>query len=245
MVQTLRKGTRWSRQVHLYLEDLAFRVIRRPNYEAGDDMTARRESITLSVEAKNTKRLELASFVDQAVKNAAADEIPVVVVKRRGRPHPVDAYVVLTGHDFGRLLRRIAVSGWVINQATAGLRHPRGSRGCGYRAVRHRSSSSSSRYPAADAGGARARAGGEVSVTRELLEVDGARWMLEIQRELLRSLEREGATEEQMDAVVIDTRTRGRARWSRRRCRRWTGGLGRAHEESAAAIMRAWGRAVP
>ena len=85
-------------------------------------------------------------------------------------------------------------------------------------------------------------------VTRELLESGGADVVLEIKRELLRSLEREGATREQMDGVSgrhlpglvggddgqAKVPALDRVIWDER-----------TPEESAAAIEAAWRRYNP
>ena len=62
----------------------------------------------VAVECKNTSRLELATFVDEAVAEAAnvgPDVLPLAVIKRRQRP-TVDAYAVMPLDAWVRLYMR-------------------------------------------------------------------------------------------------------------------------------------------
>lgn len=63
----------------------------------------------LSVEAKRVERLAFPAALRQAVRNAADDEMPVVV-NRRNRQAMEDATVVLRLADFARLYRAWAAS---------------------------------------------------------------------------------------------------------------------------------------
>lgn len=59
------------------------------------------------IEAKNTNRLELAAAVDEANIEAANAHVPIGVAwfKRKGKPSPLDGYVVMDGATFLRLIQ--------------------------------------------------------------------------------------------------------------------------------------------
>lgn len=102
-VNTQRKGSGWRRAVVLWFESHGWSAEPRGIGFAGDDIDARRGAITLSVECKNVKRMDLAGWVDQAVANAGP-AIPVVVAHRHGRASVEDSYVVMRGSDFIELV---------------------------------------------------------------------------------------------------------------------------------------------
>lgn len=60
-----------------------------------------------SFEVKDHARLELAAWVDQAVRQAAPGSPGVVLAKRRGKANPDDWYAVMRGSDLLALLRRV------------------------------------------------------------------------------------------------------------------------------------------
>jgi hypothetical protein len=66
--------------------------------------TPRPHQPNLAVEAKNQKAMDLAGWVDQAVRQAPADAVPVVMHKRRGRSDIGQCYVTLRADDLARLL---------------------------------------------------------------------------------------------------------------------------------------------
>ena len=98
-----RKGSWWQRQVVLWLDGRLFHTSTRGTGYTGDDVVAHRGRLGLSVECKNTKALDLAGSVDQSVANAG-DLLPLTVIHRRGRSSVDDAYFVLRGRDFARLM---------------------------------------------------------------------------------------------------------------------------------------------
>lgn len=61
----------------------------------------------ICIEAKNTKTISLADFLDQAVLEAANDgaRYGVAWIKRRGHTSPARAYVVMDGDAFTDLLK--------------------------------------------------------------------------------------------------------------------------------------------
>ena len=74
--------------------------------EAGDDISAVLGTTRLSIECKNHKTITLAAFIDQCVSNAAADELPVVFIKRRGKTAVNECYVVMNGATFDRMVTK-------------------------------------------------------------------------------------------------------------------------------------------
>jgi hypothetical protein len=99
-VNSHRKGSSWRRQVELWLQAAGFSTSVRGLGFSGDDIVASRQRVVLSVEAKNHRAVDLAAFVDQAERQAAAGLIPVLVLHRRGRASVDDGYVVLSGRSF-------------------------------------------------------------------------------------------------------------------------------------------------
>lgn len=102
-----KAGTAWETAIVRYLcgegWTLAERRARTGALDQGD--------ITgipgVCIEAKNTNRITLGQFLDEAeteAANANAD-IAVAWVKRRGKASPADGYVILSGKTFADLLR--------------------------------------------------------------------------------------------------------------------------------------------
>jgi len=106
MSRSRAAGTRWETAIVGWL-----RVNGRPHVERrAMNGNHDRGDITgipgLVIEAKNARRVELAQWVDEALAervNADAD-LAVVWVKRRGKTSPGDAFVVMDGDTFMRLL---------------------------------------------------------------------------------------------------------------------------------------------
>jgi hypothetical protein len=105
-----RKGSMWRHAVEEWFAEAGFATTVRGIGYAGDDILARRGLLTLSIEAKNHREINLASFVDQAVEQALdyPDDIaiPVCVIHRPRRATVDDAYVVLPGCAFIELVTR-------------------------------------------------------------------------------------------------------------------------------------------
>jgi hypothetical protein len=104
-MRALEKGSRWRREVHLWLLERGFDVTRRDHYLPGDDLQASIPGLELSVEAKNHRELAIGAFVDQANRQAHAGQIPVVFAHRRNRASVDDCYVIMSGRAFGDLIK--------------------------------------------------------------------------------------------------------------------------------------------
>lgn len=104
-MRTLAKGNEWRHRVATLLAGLG-EITKRGIGQAGDDLTLRLGWVTLSIEAKNHRTMELGRWIDQAVRQAGPGEIPVVVAHRIGRAGAGDGFAVLRGSDFAELLRR-------------------------------------------------------------------------------------------------------------------------------------------
>lgn len=61
-------------------------------------------SPVISIECKNQAALDLAGWLDQAVRQAPKGAIPIVQHKRRGRGDIGDCYVTMRAEDFRRLI---------------------------------------------------------------------------------------------------------------------------------------------
>ena len=106
-MNTLVKGNTWRRAVDLWLGAAGFITQVRGLGYPGDDIAAIRGPVALSVEAKNHRAINLAGWVDQAEGNATGAQIPVVVAHRKGKSSVDDAYVVMSGRAFARLIERL------------------------------------------------------------------------------------------------------------------------------------------
>lgn len=101
------KGSKYERDVVAWFRAQGFDCER--TYGAGrpDDVgDVEIEGVPVAVECKNTQRLDLAGFVDEArteARNAGVD-IGVAIVKRRGRPAG-ESYLVCQLDDGAELLR--------------------------------------------------------------------------------------------------------------------------------------------
>lgn len=96
-MSTVSRGSAWRLKVQRMFESAGFLTVVRGIGFAGDDITASRGSVRLSVEAKNQKRLSPSEWLEQAESNAPAGSVPIVVAHRRGRATPEDGYVIMTG----------------------------------------------------------------------------------------------------------------------------------------------------
>jgi Holliday junction resolvase len=103
------KGKQWQRDVRVWAASHGWAVHARSSGEAGDDLAVEAGRVRLSVECKNAQAHNLAGWVDQAVaQRRDAGSLPLLVVKRRGKPLVSDAYVVMRGCDFALLLKAVA-----------------------------------------------------------------------------------------------------------------------------------------
>lgn len=100
------RGRRWQTQVRQWLETREWPLHERPAGMDGDDLAVYVNGLALSIECKDQARLDLAGWVTQAVAQAPAGSVPVVIAKRRGRADPADGYAILTAADLIRLIER-------------------------------------------------------------------------------------------------------------------------------------------
>ena len=96
--------------VRRWLDGEGFHTERRPWMEPGDDLTARRGPLVLSVEAKDQRRFDLAAWIAQAERNCPPGSVPIVVAHRPGRADPEDGYVVMSGSAFADLISQQVVT---------------------------------------------------------------------------------------------------------------------------------------
>ena len=106
-MSTITKGTRWAHKVRTFLDELGYETTAKAWMEPGDDILAKRGMLTLSVEAKDHRKLGLAGWVDQAERQAPEGAIPVVVAHRLGKAGVAEAYVILSGAAFADLLESL------------------------------------------------------------------------------------------------------------------------------------------
>jgi hypothetical protein len=106
-LNTNRKGGSWRLQVEHMLRGAGFITSARGLGFPGDDITATRHDLSLSIEAKNHNAIDLAGWVTQANANCPPDSIPIVVAHRRGHSSPMDGYVVMTGSALLSLLDKV------------------------------------------------------------------------------------------------------------------------------------------
>lgn len=98
-----RKGNTWELQVCQLLRDYGWsaqtsRAIRGGTQHGADIIT----DAPIDIEAKNHKQMNLAGWIDQAIRQAG--QLPVAVfIKRRQRP-PAEAYVVMRADQYLHLL---------------------------------------------------------------------------------------------------------------------------------------------
>lgn len=111
MNKSKQRGTAFERLVADYLADkLDDRIDRMPlrgGKDRGDIAGVRTPfGERVAVECKNTTRLDLSGWVDQAVVEAGNADAPVGVVvhKRRGKGQAADQYVTMRLADLVRLL---------------------------------------------------------------------------------------------------------------------------------------------
>jgi hypothetical protein len=106
MSRSRAAGTRWETAIVTALREHGWLHAERRAMNGNHD----RGDITgipgLVIEAKNVRRVELAQWVDEALAERANDgaDVAVVWVKRRGRTSAADAFVVMDGDTFMRLL---------------------------------------------------------------------------------------------------------------------------------------------
>ena len=102
------KGTAWESVIVAYLKSEGFVMAERRALAGALDKGDIAGIHGVVIEAKNTKAINLAQFIDETkaeVANAEAD-FGVAWIKRRGKTAPAEGYVVMTGEDFIKVLNR-------------------------------------------------------------------------------------------------------------------------------------------
>lgn len=117
-------GTRWESAIVNYLQQWWPHVERRALNGAKDkgDVAG---VIGVMIEAKSASRIALAEWMKelQAEKANANAPIGVVWIRRRGKPDPGDAYVLMDGNQFVQLLHEAgyapdSTKGTIPNQSS-------------------------------------------------------------------------------------------------------------------------------
>lgn len=106
-MSTITKGTRWVHKVRTLLELAGYDTKSRAWMDRGDDITAVRGMLALSIECKDHRALNLAGWVDQAERNAPAGAIPLVFAHRLGKAGAEGGYVIMSGATFLDLLESL------------------------------------------------------------------------------------------------------------------------------------------
>lgn len=102
----LAKGSRWRAKVAVLLAELGTVEKRGLGY-AGDDLAVQLRHTQLSVECKDHTTYDLAGWVEQAVKQAPAGSIPLVMAHRARKDSAEEGYVVMRGRDFVTLMKEL------------------------------------------------------------------------------------------------------------------------------------------
>jgi hypothetical protein len=106
MSRSRQKGTWWETTVVRWLLDLGFSRAERKAHGPDGDITGVFE---WAIEAKNAKRITLAEYIDQLdeeMRHSGAN-YGAVVIHRRGKGGVDDAYVVMPGRVWARVLRNL------------------------------------------------------------------------------------------------------------------------------------------
>ena len=100
------KGSAWERAIVDYLKSFGFRYVERRIAGATKDRGDIAGLPGVVIEAKNTARIALASYVDEAVLEGQNDGawLAVTWIKRTGKGSAGDGYVVMTGRQFVAVL---------------------------------------------------------------------------------------------------------------------------------------------
>jgi hypothetical protein len=106
-MSTITKGTRWRKLVQDWFTQLGYETKAKAWMAPGDDLTASRGMLALSVECKDHRTLSLGTWVDQAERQCPPDQIPIVVAHRLGHARAEDAFVIMSAHSFGDLLESL------------------------------------------------------------------------------------------------------------------------------------------
>lgn len=104
-----RKGRDYEAAVYRWLTQNTRHTIHHRNRSGytGDDIHLAVGNVTLSIDAKNQRAINLAGWVDQAAIQAPAGTIPAVIHKRSGVADIAGHYVTLTVADLATLLDQV------------------------------------------------------------------------------------------------------------------------------------------
>jgi hypothetical protein len=102
------KGSAWERAIVDYLRGMGWPFAERRLAGAAKDRGDIAGVVGVVIEAKNTARLQLAEWIDEADLERANDGawLGVVWHKRRGKASAADGYVTMSGSQFAELLAR-------------------------------------------------------------------------------------------------------------------------------------------
>lgn len=105
-----QRGSSWERAIVDYLRSFGFAYVERRIAGSVKDRGDIAGLPGIVIEAKSCARIDLATFVDEAVLEGVNDKawLAVTWIKRRGKSSAGDGYVVLTGRQFIEILREVA-----------------------------------------------------------------------------------------------------------------------------------------
>lgn len=106
-MSTITKGTRWRKLVQDWLTKLGYECQAKAWMQPGDDITASRGMLALSIECKDHRALSIGTWVDQAERQCPEGHIPLVVAHRLGHARAEDAFVIMSARSFGDLLESL------------------------------------------------------------------------------------------------------------------------------------------
>ena len=109
-----KAGTSWEFAIVDYLREQGWPDVERRARTGARDRGDISGLPAFCVECKNASRLELAAWITEAKAEALNARQPygIVWAKRKGRPAPADAYVVMDGGTFVDLLVAIRGTRW-------------------------------------------------------------------------------------------------------------------------------------
>jgi hypothetical protein len=107
MSASKKKGTAAETAIVAYLRSIGFVHAERRALNGTQDRGDIAGIPAVVIEAKNCARQELAAWVAEAERERDNDNASLGVVwhKRRGKGHPGDWFVTMSGHQFAHLLR--------------------------------------------------------------------------------------------------------------------------------------------
>ena len=114
------RGTAWESAVVSYLQARGYKHAERRALHGAKDRGDIAGIPGICIEAKNTARVDLAGWLDEARQEAAhAADLGVVWFKRRGKTSPGNGYVLMDGDTFTALLDLAGFNGRRIDSLPA------------------------------------------------------------------------------------------------------------------------------